>query len=37
VVYRFLWVFTDSMVMRFKPFLVGFYLFARFGKGSRGE
>jgi hypothetical protein len=27
---QFLWSFTDNMVIRFEPFLVGFYLFIRF-------
>jgi hypothetical protein len=31
-VYEFLWGFTDNMVIRFEPFLIGFYLFARFRK-----
>jgi hypothetical protein len=30
--YEFLWGFTDNMVIRFEPFLIGFYLFARFRK-----
>jgi hypothetical protein len=29
-IYQFLWGFTDNMVIRFEPFLIGFYLFARF-------
>lgn len=29
-VYEFLWGFTDNMVIRFEPFLIGFYLFVRF-------
>jgi len=29
---QFLWVFTNNLVVRFEPFLVGIYLFARFGK-----
>jgi hypothetical protein len=29
-VYQFLWGFTDNMVIRFEPFLIGFYLFMRF-------
>ena len=29
-VYEFLWSFTDNMVIRFEPFLIGFYLFVRF-------
>lgn len=28
--YQFLWTFTDNMIIRFEPFLVGFYLYARF-------
>lgn len=28
--YEFLWSFTDNMVIRFEPFLIGFYMFARF-------
>jgi hypothetical protein len=31
-VYDFLWSFTDNMVIRFEPFLIGFYLFVRFRK-----
>lgn len=30
--YQFLWSFTDNMVIRFEPFLIGFYMFARFRK-----
>ena len=30
--YEFLWGFTDNMVIRFEPFLIGFYLFVRFRK-----
>ena len=30
--YEFLWGFTDNMVIRFEPFLIGFYLFMRFRK-----
>lgn len=29
-VYQFLWGFTDNMVIRFEPFLIGFYMFIRF-------
>jgi hypothetical protein len=29
-VYQFLWGFTDNMVIRFEPFLIGFYMFMRF-------
>ena len=29
---QFLWGFTDNMVIRFEPFLIGFYMFIRFGK-----
>jgi hypothetical protein len=29
-IYQFLWSFTDNMVIRFEPFLIGFYLFVRF-------
>lgn len=28
--FQFLWGFTDNMVIRFEPFLIGFYLFIRF-------
>lgn len=28
---QFLWSFTDNMVIRFEPFLIGFYMFIRFG------
>ncbi|MFN3479724.1 MAG: exosortase H-associated membrane protein [Thermodesulfovibrionales bacterium] len=31
--YQFLWQFTDNMIIRFEPFLIGFYMFFRFGKG----
>lgn len=31
-VYQFLWGFTDNMVIRFEPFLIGFYMFLRFRK-----
>lgn len=30
--YQFLWEFVDNMVIRFEPFLIGFYVFLRFGK-----
>ncbi|HXX57753.1 MAG TPA: exosortase H-associated membrane protein [Thermodesulfovibrionales bacterium] len=30
--YQFLWGFTDNMVIRFEPFLIGFYIFIRFRK-----
>lgn len=30
--YQFLWEFTDNMVIRFEPFLIGFYIFIRFRK-----
>jgi hypothetical protein len=29
---QFLWGFTDNMLIRFEPFLIGFYLFIRFRK-----
>lgn len=29
---QFLWSFTNNMVIRFEPFLIGFYLFIRFRK-----
>jgi hypothetical protein len=29
---QFLWSFTDNMVIRFEPFLIGFYMFLRFRK-----
>ncbi len=29
---EFLWEFTDNMVIRFEPFLIGFYMFIRFRK-----
>ncbi len=32
ILYQFLWSFTDNMVIRFEPFLIGFYLFLRFRK-----
>jgi len=28
--YQFLWEFTNNMVIRFEPFLIGFYMFIRF-------
>lgn len=31
-IYQFLWGFTDNMVIRFEPFLIGCYLFLRFRK-----
>ena len=31
-VYQFIWSFTDNMVIRFEPFLIGFYMFVRFRK-----
>jgi hypothetical protein len=30
--YQFLWEFTKNMVIRFEPFLIGFYMFIRFRK-----
>ncbi len=30
--YQFLWQFTNNMVIRFEPFLIGFYMFIRFRK-----
>jgi len=30
--YQFLWGYTDNMIMRFEPFLIGFYMFIRFKK-----
>lgn len=32
VLYQFLWSFTDNMVVRFEPFLIGFYMYVRFRK-----
>lgn len=32
ILYQFLWQFTDNMVIRFEPFLIGFYMFIRFGR-----
>lgn len=29
---QFLWSFTDNMAIRFEPFLIGFYMFIRFGR-----
>jgi hypothetical protein len=29
--HQFLWQFVDNMVIRFEPFLIGFYVFLRFG------
>ena len=31
-VHQFLWEFTNNMVVRFEPFLIGFYMFIRFRK-----
>jgi hypothetical protein len=33
---QFLWSFTDNMVIRFEPFLIGFYLFIRFRRQVDG-
>jgi hypothetical protein len=30
--YQFLWIFTRSMIIRFEPFLIGFYMYMRFAK-----
>jgi len=30
VLYQFLWSFTDNMVVRFEPFLIGLYMYVRF-------
>jgi hypothetical protein len=32
--YQFLWVFTRSMIIRFEPFLIGFYMYMRFAQQS---
>ncbi|HET6515214.1 MAG TPA: hypothetical protein VFG09_08640 [Thermodesulfovibrionales bacterium] len=32
LLYQFLWSFTDNMVIRFEPFLIGLFLFLRFRK-----
>lgn len=32
IFYQFLWSFTDNMIIRFEPFLIGFYLFVRFNR-----
>jgi hypothetical protein len=32
--YQFLWVFTRSMIIRFEPFLIGFYMYMRFAQRS---
>jgi hypothetical protein len=32
MVYQFAWGFTDNMVIRFEPFLIGFYVFLRFSR-----
>jgi uncharacterized membrane protein (Fun14 family) len=34
-IYQFAWSFTDNMAIRFEPFLIGFYVFLRFG-GKKG-
>ena len=31
-IYEFLWGFTDNMLVRFEPFLLGFYVFMRFAR-----
>jgi hypothetical protein len=31
-VYQYLWGFVDNMVIRFEPFLIGFYMYIRFRK-----
>lgn len=33
--YQFLWTFTDNMVIRFEPFLIGVYMFIRFKAGRK--
>ena len=30
--YQFLWIFTRSMIIRFEPFLIGFYIYMRFAE-----
>jgi hypothetical protein len=30
VLYQFLWSFTDNMIIRFEPFLIGLYMYLRF-------
>jgi hypothetical protein len=30
--YQFLWGFTDNLLIRAEPFLVGIYVYVRFGK-----
>jgi len=32
--YQFLWSFTRSMIIRFEPFLIGFYMYMRFAERS---
>jgi hypothetical protein len=32
--YQFLWIFTRSMIIRFEPFLIGFYMYMRFAERS---
>ncbi len=32
IFYQFLWGFTDNMVIRFEPYLIGIYLFLRYSK-----
>jgi hypothetical protein len=33
-VWQYLWGFIDSMVIRFEPFLIGFYIYLRFSSSS---
>lgn len=35
--YQFLWIFTRSMIIRFEPFLIGFYMYMRFVERPSGK
>jgi hypothetical protein len=35
IFYQFLWSFTDNMIIRFEPFLIGFYMYMRFGINAK--
>ncbi|MDA8077661.1 MAG: hypothetical protein M0Z79_01865 [Nitrospiraceae bacterium] len=37
MLYQFLWSFVDNMVIRFEPFLIGFYVYVRFGAKGAAE
>jgi hypothetical protein len=35
--YQFLWTFTRSLIIRFEPFLIGFYMYMRFAERPAGK